>query len=82
MLNSQDLDITPCALLVHFDIHSCELRGTAFGLFNIVIGISYFISNVTFGFLWDSYNFSFAASYSIVLSLAGITGMIVFLKRY
>lgn len=61
---------------------SSELRGTAFGLFNIVIGISYFISNVTFGFLWDSYNFSFAASYSIVLSLAGITGMIVFLKRY
>ena len=61
---------------------SSELRGTAFGLFNIVIGICFFISNVTFGFLWDSYNFSFAVLYSVVLSLAGITGMIVFLKRY
>lgn len=60
---------------------SSELRGTAFGLFNIVIGICFFISNVTFGFLWDSYNFSFAALYSIVLSLSGITGMIIFLKR-
>jgi MFS family permease len=61
---------------------SSELRGTAFGLFYIVVGICFFISNVTFGFLWDSYNFSFAALYSVILSLAGIIGMIIFLKRY
>jgi MFS family permease len=59
-----------------------ELRGTAFGLFNIVIGTSFFISNVTFGFLWDSYNFSFASLYSVVFSLVGIIGMIVFLQKY
>jgi MFS family permease len=61
---------------------SSELRGTAFGLFYIVIGTCFFISNVTFGFLWDSYNFNFAAFYNVVLSLAGIIGMIVFLNKY
>jgi MFS family permease len=61
---------------------SSELRGTAFGLFYVVIGTCFFISNVTFGFLWDSYNFSFAALYSVVLSLAGIMGMIAFLEKY
>lgn len=61
---------------------SSGLRGTAFGLFYIVIGTCFFISNVTFGFLWDSYNFNFAALYSVVLSLVGIIGMIVFLQKY
>jgi MFS family permease len=61
---------------------SSELRGTAFGLFYIVIGTCFFISNVTFGFLWDSYNFNFAALYSVVLSLLGILGMIAFLQKY
>jgi MFS family permease len=61
---------------------SSELRGTAFGLFYIVIGTCFFISNVTFGFLWDSYNFNFAALYSAVLSLAGIIGMIAFMEKY
>jgi MFS family permease len=61
---------------------SSELRGTAFGLFYIVIGTCFFISNVTFGFLWDSYNFSFAALYSVFLSLVGLIGMIAFLEKY
>jgi MFS family permease len=61
---------------------SSELRGTAFGLFYIGVGICFFISNVTFGFLWDNYNFTFAALYSTVLSLAGIIGMIGFLQKY
>jgi MFS family permease len=61
---------------------SSELRGTAFGLFYILIGTCFFISNVTFGFLWDNYNFTFAALYSIVLSFAGIIGMIGFLQKY
>jgi MFS family permease len=61
---------------------SSELRGTAFGLFNIVIGTCFFISNVAFGFLWDSFNFTLAALYSVVLSLLGILGMIAFLQKY
>jgi hypothetical protein len=32
-----------------------ELRGTAYGLYNVVIGITFFAANLVFGFLWDNY---------------------------
>ena len=38
---------------------SSELRGTAYGIYNLVIGSGFFISNVVFGFLWDEYNFDY-----------------------
>jgi MFS family permease len=60
---------------------SSELRGTAFGVYNIILGTSFFVSNVVFGFLWDNYNLSTAVVYSIVLTSAAITGMSVFIKR-
>jgi MFS family permease len=60
---------------------SSELRGTAFGVYNLVLGTSFFVSNVIFGFLWDNYNLSTAVVYSIVLTSAAITGMSVFIKR-
>lgn len=59
---------------------SSELRGTAFGVYNVVLGTSFFVSNVVFGFLWDNYNLSTAVVYSIVLTSAAITGMSVFIK--
>ncbi|HKG41359.1 MAG TPA: MFS transporter [Nitrososphaeraceae archaeon] len=61
---------------------SSELRGTAFGVYNVILGTSFFVSNVVFGFLWDNYNLSTAVVYSIVLSSAAITGMYVFIKRF
>lgn len=60
---------------------SSELRGTAFGVYNVVLGTSFFVSNVVFGFLWDNYNLSTAVVYSIVLTSAAITGMSIFIKR-
>jgi MFS family permease len=60
---------------------SSELRGTAFGVYNLVLGTSFFVSNVIFGFLWDNYNLSTAVVYSIVLTSAAIIGMSVFIKR-
>jgi MFS family permease len=60
---------------------SSELRGTAFGVYNVILGTSFFVSNVVFGFLWDNYNLSTAVVYSIVLTSAAITGMSVFIKR-
>jgi MFS family permease len=59
---------------------SSELRGTAFGLFNVVIGTSFFVSNVMFGFLWYNYSLNLASAYSLSLSFAAIIGMILFLK--
>jgi MFS family permease len=60
---------------------SSELRGTAFGVYNVILGTSFLVSNVVFGFLWDNYNLSTAVVYSIVLTSAAITGMSVFIKR-
>ena len=60
---------------------SSELRGTAFGVYNVVLGTSLFVSNVVFGFLWDNYNLNVAVVYSIGLTLAAIIGMFVFIKR-
>lgn len=59
-----------------------EFRGTAFGVYNVVLGTSFFVSNVVFGFLWDNYNLNVAVVYSIGLTSAAIIGMFVFIKRF
>ena len=61
---------------------SSKLRGTAYGLYNLVAGVSFFVANVSFGFLWDNYNLNSATFYSIALSIAAIIGMLLFLKKY
>jgi MFS family permease len=61
---------------------SSDLRGTAFGLYNLVVGTGFFISNIVFGFLWDNYNLSIAILYSLIFTSASITGMFVFVKKY
>ena len=61
---------------------SSELRGTAFGVYNMVLGTSFLVSNVIFGFLWDNYNLSTAVLYSIVLPSAAIIGMFGFISRF
>ena len=55
-----------------------ELRGTAFGLFNLAGGIAMLIASVLAGSLWDAYGPSatFLAGAGLAgLSLAGILGM-------
>ncbi len=59
-----------------------ELRGTAYGLYSLVSGICFFISNLTFGFIWDAYGVSMASLYSICLSVAAIFAMMKFIKKY
>ena len=59
---------------------SSDLRGTAFGLYNVVVGTCFFISNITFGFLWDNYNLITAISYSIIFTSTAIIGMFAFVK--
>ena len=61
---------------------SSEIRGTAYGIYNLVIGSGFFVSNVVFGFLWDKYNLSIGVFYSIITSLSAITGMVLFIRRY
>lgn len=61
---------------------SSELRGTAFGLYNLTIGVCFFASNLIFGFLWDSYSLTTAVSYSAIFTIIAISGMAVFNQKY
>jgi len=58
-----------------------ELRGTAFGLYYLVVGVCFFVSNVLFGFLWDVYGLSAAVTYSSIVSVIAISAMLVFIRK-
>ncbi|MEM2786616.1 MAG: MFS transporter [Candidatus Nitrosotenuis sp.] len=59
-----------------------DLRGTAFGIYNLVSGIAFFTSNVAFGFLWDSFNLDTALLYSGITTIIAICGMAAFMKKF
>ncbi|MDQ4074207.1 MAG: MFS transporter, partial [Thermoproteota archaeon] len=59
-----------------------ELRGTAYGLYSLVSGTCFFISNLTFGFIWDVHGVSIAALYSLCFSTVAILGLAIFMKNY
>jgi MFS family permease len=61
---------------------SPERRGTAYGLYYLIIGLSFFVCNIIFGFLWDSFSFEIAIVYSLSLSTAAVIGMLLFIRRY
>jgi MFS family permease len=61
---------------------AAELRGTGYGLYNVVIGTTFFVANVVFGFLWDNFGLTSAVSYSVVTAIAAISGMFIFIRRY
>ena len=61
---------------------SAELRGTAYGLYNLVSGVCFFVSNITFGHIWDIYGVSPAVLFSLCFSFSSIVGMGVFTKFY
>ena len=52
-----------------------HLRGTAYGLYNMVIGFSFFAANLVFGFMLDSSGIGAAATYSIATSATAIAAM-------
>jgi len=61
---------------------SSELRGTAYGVYNVVVGVGFFASNIVFGYLWDNFSLLIAVSYSISFAFAAIIGMLAFIKKY
>ena len=60
---------------------SSELRGTAYGIYNVVVGIGFFISNIVFGYLWDNFNLAIAVFYSMFFTFAAIIGMFLFINK-
>ena len=59
-----------------------ELRGTAFGIYNLVSGVAFFASNIMFGFLWDSFSLDMALWYSGITTIIASCGLIVFMKKF
>ena len=46
-----------------------KLRGTAYGMYYLTVGVSYLAANVVVGLLWDSIGLSAALTYSLVTSV-------------
>lgn len=59
-----------------------NLRGTAYGLYNLVIGIGFFIGNILFGYLWDVYSLDAAIYFSSIFVASAMIGMTVFIKKF
>ena len=55
------------------------LRGTAYGLYYLVVGSSFFVANTVVGTLWCFFGSSAASIYSVTLSSIAIIGMLLFL---
>jgi len=49
---------------------------------NVVVGSTFFVSNILFGFLWDNYALSAAITYSLITTAIAIAAMSIFVKRY
>ena len=58
-----------------------NLRGTAYGVYYLIVGSAFFVSNAVVGSLWEYLGASTAAAYSIVTSITAIAFMILFLIR-
>jgi MFS family permease len=58
-----------------------SLRGTAYGVYYLIVGLAFFVSNAVFGTLWESFGSSAAATYSIILSVAAIFAMLLFVRK-
>jgi MFS family permease len=58
-----------------------KLRGTAYGLYYLVVGSAFFVSNAVVGSLWEYFGSSVASSYSITLSVIAILAMMLFVRK-
>ncbi|MEJ2125996.1 MAG: MFS transporter [Candidatus Bathyarchaeota archaeon] len=58
-----------------------NLRGTAYGLYYLVVGSAFFVSNAVVGLLWNSFGSSTASIYSVALSAIAILAMIAFIRK-
>jgi len=58
-----------------------KLRGTAYGIYYLVVGSSFFVSNAVVGSLWEYFGSSVASSYSIILSVIAIVAMLLFVRK-
>jgi len=58
-----------------------NLKGTAYGIYYLVVGSAFFVSNAVVGSLWEYFGSSLASTYSITLSAIAITAMMLFVRK-
>jgi len=58
-----------------------NLRGTAYGVYYLIVGSAFFVSNAVVGSLWEYFGSSMAVTYSIIISIIAITAMVLFLSK-
>jgi MFS family permease len=58
-----------------------HLRGTAYGVYYLLVGSAFFVSNAAVGCLWDSFGASAASVYSVVFSAVAILAMVLFIRK-
>ncbi len=58
-----------------------KLRGTAYGIYYLVVGSAFFVSNSVVGSLWEYFGSSVASTYSIILSVIAIVAMMLFVRK-
>jgi len=58
-----------------------SLRGTAYGVYYLIVGSAFFVSNTMVGYLWEYFGSSVATIYSIVTSLVAILAMMLFIGK-
>ena len=58
-----------------------SLRGTAYGLYYLIVGSAFFVSNAVVGSLWEYFGSSLATTYSVITSVIGILAMMIFIRN-
>ncbi len=58
-----------------------KLIGTAYGIYYLIVGSAFFVSNAVVGSLWEYFGSSIASAYSIITSVVAVTFMMLFLNR-
>ncbi|MGB9914322.1 MAG: MFS transporter [Candidatus Bathyarchaeales archaeon] len=58
-----------------------SVLGTAYGLYYLVVGSAFFVSNAVVGSLWEYFGSSMAVTYSAITSAVAVVSMMLFLAR-
>jgi MFS family permease len=58
-----------------------SLRGTAYGVYYLIVGSAFFVSNAVVGSLWEYFGSSVATTYSAVTSVIAILAMMLFIGK-
>ena len=64
------------------DAAPTDLRGTAYGVFNLAGGVAMLIASVLAGFLWDQLGAAFTFYAGAVLCMIALTGLILYQLKY